>query len=50
MREWADGFLRFMDSVHPEIGRRVMETEQLDEETENKLCEVILEYDETVSY
>jgi len=50
MREWADGFLRFMDSVHPEIGRPIMETEQLEEETENKLCEVILEYEETVSY
>jgi len=50
MVEWAEGFLRFMDSVHPEIGRVIMETERLDEETENKLCEVILEYDETVSY
>ncbi|NIN68278.1 MAG: F0F1 ATP synthase subunit alpha [Anaerolineae bacterium] len=50
MREWADGFLRFMDSVHPEIGRRIMETEQLDEESENRLCEIILEYQETVSY
>jgi F-type H+-transporting ATPase subunit alpha len=50
MTEWADGFLRFMDSVHPEIGRTVMETEQLDGETESKLCEVILEYDETVSF
>jgi len=50
MREWADGFLRFMDSVHPEIGRRIMETEQLDEENETTLREVILEHDETVSY
>jgi F-type H+-transporting ATPase subunit alpha len=50
MTEWAQGFLRFMDSVHPEIGRVVMETEQLDEETENKLCDIILEYDETVSF
>jgi F-type H+-transporting ATPase subunit alpha len=49
MREWADGFLRFMGSVRPEIGRRIMETEQLDEETENRLCEIILEYQETVS-
>ncbi len=50
MMEWAEGFLRFMDSVHPEIGRRIMETEQLDQETENRLCEVILEYQESVSY
>ncbi|MGB3906189.1 MAG: F0F1 ATP synthase subunit alpha, partial [Anaerolineae bacterium] len=25
MGDWADGLLRFMDSVHPEIGRRIME-------------------------
>jgi F-type H+-transporting ATPase subunit alpha len=50
MREWAEGFLRFMDSVHPEIGRRVMETADLDQETESKLREVILEYQESVSY
>ncbi len=49
IREWAEGFLRFMDSVHPELGRRIMETEQLDEENESKLCEIILEYAETVS-
>lgn len=49
MRDWADGILRFMDSVHPEIGGRIMETEQLDEETENKLREMILEYKESVS-
>jgi len=50
MGEWAAGFLRFMDSAHPEIGRRIMESEQLDEETENKLCEAILEYQKSVSY
>jgi len=50
MREWAEGFLRFMDSVHPEIGRRVMETGDLDQETESKLREVILQYQESVSY
>ena len=49
MRDWVDGILRFMDSVHPEIGGRIMETEQLDEETENKLGEMILEYKESVS-
>ena len=48
MRDWVDGILRFMDSVHPEIGGRIMETEQLDEETENKLREMILEYKESV--
>jgi F-type H+-transporting ATPase subunit alpha len=48
-RDWADGFLRFMDTVHPEAGRRIMETEKLDEEAENKLCGSIAEYKATVS-
>ena len=50
MRDWADGILRFMDSVHPDIGRRIMETEELDEETENRLREVLLEYQESASW
>lgn len=50
IREWADQFLHFMDSVHPEIGRSIMETKELDEETEDKLREVILEYGESVSF
>jgi len=50
MRDWADGFLRFMDSVHPDIGRRIMETEELDLETENRLREVLLEYQESASW
>lgn len=50
MSEWADGFFRFMDSVHPEIGRRIMETGQLDKETEDQLCNVILEYKDTATY
>ncbi|HUW14339.1 MAG TPA: F0F1 ATP synthase subunit alpha, partial [Anaerolineae bacterium] len=47
-KEWADGFLRFMATVHPNVGRRIMETEKLDEETENKLRDSIAEYKETV--
>jgi F-type H+-transporting ATPase subunit alpha len=50
MREWADGYLHFMDTVHPEIGRRIMETEKLDEETESKLREVTAEYQESIAY
>jgi len=50
MRDWADGFLRFMDSVHPDIGRRIMEMEELDQETENRLREVLLEYQESASW
>jgi F-type H+-transporting ATPase subunit alpha len=48
IREWAEGLLRFMDSVHPEIGHRVTETEQLDQDTESKLRQVILEYKDSV--
>jgi F-type H+-transporting ATPase subunit alpha len=50
MREWSDGYLHFMDTVHPEIGRRIMETEKLDEETESKLREVTAEYQESIAY
>jgi F-type H+-transporting ATPase subunit alpha len=44
MQDWADGLLSFMDTVHPDIGRHIMETEVLDEETENKLQEAIAEH------
>jgi F-type H+-transporting ATPase subunit alpha len=44
MQDWADGLLSFMDTVHPDIGRHIMETEVLDEETENKLREAIAEH------
>ena len=47
IRGWADGLLRFMDTVHPEVGRRIMETEKLDEETQSKLSDSIVEYRET---
>jgi len=50
MREWADGYLHFMDTVHPEIGHRIMETEELDQETESKLREVTAEYQESIKY
>jgi F-type H+-transporting ATPase subunit alpha len=50
MREWADGLLRFMDTVHPEIGRRIMETEELDQETEAQLADIVSEYQHSTSY
>jgi F-type H+-transporting ATPase subunit alpha len=50
MREWSDGYLHFMDTVHPEIGRRIMETEKLEEETEKQLREVTAEYQESIAY
>ncbi len=50
MQEWADGLLSFMDTVHPDIGRHIMETEVLDEETENRLREAIAEHQQSVAY
>ncbi len=50
MRDWADGLLSFMDTVHPDIGRRIMETEVLDEETESKLRDVIAEHQQSADY
>lgn len=48
MSGWSNGLLRFMDSVHPEIGRRIMETEQLDEEVEKELRSALVEYKGTL--
>jgi F-type H+-transporting ATPase subunit alpha len=49
MREWADGYLHFMETVHPEVGRRIMETENLDQETEGSLGSAIAEYKKSAS-
>jgi F-type H+-transporting ATPase subunit alpha len=49
MREWADGYLHFMETVHPEVGRRIMETEKLDQETEASLGSAIAEYKQSAS-
>jgi F-type H+-transporting ATPase subunit alpha len=49
IRKWADGFLHFMDTVHPEVGRRIMETEKLDQETEGNLRQSLAEYGQSVS-
>jgi F-type H+-transporting ATPase subunit alpha len=50
MRDWAAGLLSFLDTVHPDVGRRIMETEVLDEETESKLREAIAEYQGSGDY
>jgi F-type H+-transporting ATPase subunit alpha len=49
IRKWADGFLHFMDTVHPEVGHRIMETEKLDQETEGNLRECLAEHGQSVS-
>jgi F-type H+-transporting ATPase subunit alpha len=50
MRDWAQGLLSFMDTVHPDIGRSITEAEILDEETESKLREAIAEYQASADY
>ncbi len=50
MRDWANGFLHLMDTVHPEIGRRIMEAEALDQETEGRLRDIILEHQKSLGY
>jgi F-type H+-transporting ATPase subunit alpha len=50
IRDWAAGLLSYMDTVHPDVGRRIMETEVLDEETESKLSEAIAEHQTSAVY
>ncbi len=39
--EWEDAFLRYMDSGHPEVGRSIIETHKITEETEEQLKSAI---------
>ncbi|MCL5951509.1 MAG: F0F1 ATP synthase subunit alpha [Chloroflexi bacterium] len=44
VRAFETGFLRFMDASHPEIGRKIMETKDLDGDTEAALRKAIQEF------
>ncbi len=44
VRAFETGFLRFMDASHPEIGRKIMETKDLDGDTEAGLRKAIQEF------
>ncbi len=44
IKKFEDEFLRYMDTSHPDIGRKIKETKDLDEETEKKLSAAILEF------
>lgn len=44
IKKFEDEFLRFIDTSHPEIGKKIKETKDLDEETEKELTQVILEF------
>ena len=47
IQAWEDAFHRWMEANHPEIGRRIAETKDLDEETEKALREAIEEFKKT---
>ncbi|MGQ9818006.1 MAG: F0F1 ATP synthase subunit alpha [bacterium] len=44
IKKFEEEFLRFIDTSHPEIGRKIKETKDLDEETEKRLSQVISEF------
>jgi len=44
VREWEDGFLRFMREERPEIRQRIIEKKQLDDELTSSLRSAIEEY------
>ena len=44
VHRFEEEFHRFMDSVHPEVGQRIVETKSLDEEAEGQLRNAIEEF------
>ncbi len=44
IKKFEDEFLRYMDTSHPEIGKTIKETKDLDGETEKKLTQAITEF------
>ena len=47
IREWEHQFHQFMDTVHPEVGRSLMETKDINETLEKDLQEAIQEFRKT---
>lgn len=47
IREWEHQFHQFMDTVHPEVGRSLMETKEINEALEKDLQEAIQEFRQT---
>ena len=50
VREWEEAFHRFMASTYPEVGQRIRETKDLDEETERMLREAIEAFKQTTKF
>jgi len=44
IKKFEDEFLRYMDTSHPEVGKRIKETKDLDGETEKRLTQAITEF------
>lgn len=50
VRAFESGFQRFMEASHPEIGRKIQESKDLDADNENALKDAILEFKRTGAY
>ncbi|HEX9076892.1 MAG TPA: F0F1 ATP synthase subunit alpha [Anaerolineae bacterium] len=50
VRPFENGFLRFMEASHPEIGQKIMENKDIDGETEAALRKAIQEFKVAGSY
>ncbi|HUU62740.1 MAG TPA: F0F1 ATP synthase subunit alpha [Dehalococcoidia bacterium] len=50
VRGFEEGFHRFMETSHPEIGQRIAEEKELSDETEESLKQAIAEFKEKVPY
>ena len=50
VRAFEEGFHRFMETSHPEIGQRIAEEKELSDETEESLKQAIAEFKERVPY
>ena len=46
-QEFEEGFLRHMETAHPEIGRAILETRDIKEDTEESLKGAIQEFKAT---
>jgi len=47
IRAWEDGFLRYMDAAHPNIGRAIASAKKLDDATTDGLKLAIDDYNTT---
>lgn len=50
VEDWERQFHQFMASMYPEVGQRIRESKQLDEETEEMLVDAIQAFKQTVDF